>query len=279
MTLLFILLVLLIVVISLAVEDTFKCAKKKIVVEIYKGGFGNKICGIVTGVTMALEMGRTVEIEWDSSQHLKGNYDDFFISPSSVVGQNFPFMKRFNLTEHAAHDVISSHTRCTLDLQAGVGNKLHTYWFFKNREFFNKLNQDCDLIRIKSNVDLSPLFQEPSNVESSARFQAKLPRIIHDLFAQGFLTLQPGILQAAQSYMKSVNWVKGGPVYNYVHLLLLYCSYSLKKTPAAAVNIQAKVASLHSRGLFDGDAKLTTTGIQCAKSLVDKGVCTSTENY
>ena len=89
----------------IAFEDTFRCSRKKLVIEIYKGGFGNKICGLVTGIVMALEMGRTVEVEWETSQHLKGNYNDFFVSPSTITGQTFPFIKQFNLTEHAAHDV------------------------------------------------------------------------------------------------------------------------------------------------------------------------------
>ena len=225
-----------------AIEDSFKCSRKKIVIEIYKGGFGNKICGIVTGLAMALEMGRTVEIEWETSQHLHGSYDDFFVAPSSIGGQTFPFIKRYNLTEHAAHDVIYTHMRCLVDLSAGL--KTRMFWFFKNPAMLQRLNEHCDLIRIRSNVDLSPLFFDPVNAATATRFKSKLPRVIHDLFEKQYLTLRPEIINVAESFRKSVNWVSNSP---------------------------NKWLSIHSRGLFDGNAEWTTIGIKCAKALVEQG--------
>lgn len=62
--------------------DSFICSKKKIFLELSKGGLGNKLWGVLSGTMLALALHRTLEVDWpDDIRQLRGKMNEFpFIS-------------------------------------------------------------------------------------------------------------------------------------------------------------------------------------------------------
>jgi len=226
--------------------DSFQCSKRKLILEIGKGGLGNKLWGVLSGTMMALSMGRTLEVDWpDEVKQLKGVFEDFFVSPIVPRGEAFNLTKRYSASEHK--EVIYPHTRCNVDLT--VGSQKHglahlgdTNWVIRSPTLLGRLDAECDTIRMKLNFDLSGLLLDPGHGEFSSKLKEKFPLSNHDVFKKGFLVPRPEHQIRVDLFKRANGLGSSG----------------------------SKYATFHSRGLFDADGQLTRVGLECAKSLVDK---------
>ena len=137
---------------------------------------------------MALAMGRTIEIDWQSEvKQLKGTFDEFFVSPVIPKGEAFNLTKRYEAIEHK--EVIFPHTRCNIDLTLSSQRHTHlgdTNWVVKSPTLLKKLDTECDTIRMKLNFDLSGLLLDSAHGDFATKLKAKFPLTIHSVFEKGY---------------------------------------------------------------------------------------------
>lgn len=221
--------------------DTHSCSKKRIVLELGKGGLGNKLFSVVSGTMLALALGRPLEIDWpDEVKQLRGTFEEFFVSPIVPVGENFNLTKLYNAAEHK--EVIFAHTRCNVDLTIGGKKKQgETNWIMRRPNLMQKLDKECDNIRLKVNFDLTYVFFHADQGDFAAKLKSHFPLSVHDVFKKGFLTPRPEYVYKADVFKAS-----------------------------HGIGTPVKYAAMHSRGLFDGSGDYTKVALMCAKSLIDK---------
>ena len=162
--------------------DSFQCSKRKLIMEMGKGGLGNKMWAILAGTVLALSLGRTLEIDWpDDVKQLKGVYSDFFVSPLIPKGETFNLTTQYENKDHK--EVIYGHTRCNIDLTIkNDKNQGDSSWVMRKDSLFKKLDETCDNIRMKNNFDLSMLLLDPEHGAYSTTLKSKFPMPIHDVY-------------------------------------------------------------------------------------------------
>merc|ERR1711871_418803 len=208
--------------------------KKRIVVDVNRCGLGNRILAVFSSIMLAVLTNRVLEIVWEANKYCGSSYDELF-TPRE---QNQWIMKPLVYNNsRLIYDNIRSEFACHIRLDQ---SDWEHFYFLKDRELFDRMNTNCDVIFLITNQLFHDLLLDHTLFgEDADRLRGTFPFPFSNVSQIVFLPKPSISLQAELFYRQYLAGKKG--------------------------------LSIHSRGFYDSGKGLKKV-FHCVNKLVTEGV-------
>ena len=196
-----------------------------------EGGLGSRIAGMVSSAFLAFVMNRVLVIDWKATPSLPSNFNDLFhlVEASSPSSQNILY------GESSIYDrtLPPNVQECAFDLSSK--SNLVDFWVLVEMELYNKMDAECDIIRLRTNqLFLDLLENSPYGMKALGAAKIKYPygHILRKILRPS-KDIRNKILHFSKTLATDDVWL-----------------------------------SVHSRGVLDTTSRNTISAIDCANHLL-----------
>ena len=133
--------------------------KKRIVLHLGESGLGNRLLATVSAVVLAVIMDRVLVLDWGTNKGCAASYDDLF-NPKKPSSHLYPLINPARNNDKIEGVQVRYGNKCYLSLDGHVDYKAHMghqnryapFNVLKSPGLFKRLDQECDVIDIHSNL-------------------------------------------------------------------------------------------------------------------------------
>ena len=120
--------------------------KKRLIIDVSKSGMGNRLLAVVSAIIYSISMDRTLELIWERTSSCNASFDELF-KPKEVAGIYYPFIHSGNKFK-VKYLVEQVKNICNVRFDQNYFINLQ---LIHDKELFERFEQNCDVIYIKSN--------------------------------------------------------------------------------------------------------------------------------
>lgn len=181
-------------------EGDIQCAaKKKIVVDLGLSGLGNRMLALVSSALLAIAMDRQLEIEWPSNKLCGFGLKELFVPKDTSQFLPRPFIFETEFGKEYKHMGSGMLITCTTRLDQFDYDALY---FVKDKQLFDRLNNRCDLIYIKTNLYfVSALYDQNLMGEPAMLLKSQFPHPFKDI-ASIIYKATPDVTSMGDNFIK-----------------------------------------------------------------------------
>ena len=131
--------------------DTSKCvsSRKKLVVDVDKSGFGNRILGLLSAIFLAVKTDRILFLKWTPDNRKCGSsFKDLFETDYLQKSPHQAFFL-WNESDRVTNFHKIVHDECILKFDQS--SNLDNYHFMTDISLFQKMQDECELIYVQAN--------------------------------------------------------------------------------------------------------------------------------